>query len=469
MQRKKVVMLGGGFSGLWIATQLLEQGYDVEVLEKEKEVGGLLQSVQLEEFNLDLGPHIYFPSHRHYYEQFLEGPLQQVMAFYGFGFRNRQVRSPITPQNLYKSLPFKDTFLMGLSFLLSRLHLFSSTKNVDSAKDWAVSQYGRLAYRNFFQDYIPKVTGLSADRVSSDWGTDRHRFYKEHNLLKKSFRLARQWSQGLDEQNNPLELYYAPTGAQRITEGLSRFITEKGGTVRTGATVKKIILDQYRGIKNVVFVQNGQEQKVQGNYYVSTVPLTELIKMIYTAPATVLKAARALKFRHLFCFYDIIRRHCLADKMQIYFPEKKYLFKRVYEDPSVRTATTGRTAVCAEVCYSPGDAISQMGEKELGPLVRKQLCSFYQVRSDEFVANLSRRAPFAYAVYEKGYREHLKQIATFLYGIDSLISFGRSGLFRYDFLTDRIIDAAKTVLRYIESSQIKSEFLKRAEPKGDFL
>jgi protoporphyrinogen oxidase len=469
MQKKKVVMLGGGFSGLWIATQLLERGYDVEVLEKEKEVGGLLQSVKLEEFNLDLGPHIYFPSHKHYYEQFLEEPLQQVMAFYGFSFRNRQVRSPITPHNLYKSLPFKDTFLMGLSFLLSQLHLFSSTKNVDSAEDWAVSQYGRVAYRNFFQDYIPKVTGLSADRVSSDWGTDRVRFYKEHNLLQKSFRFARQWSQGSDKQNNPLKLYYAPTGAQQITEGLSRFITEKSGTVRTGATVKKIILDQYLGIKNVVFVQNGQEQKVHGNYYVSTVPVTELIKMMHTAPSTALEAARALKFRHLLCCFYVIRRHHLTDKMQIYFPEKKYLFKRVYEDPSVRIVPTERTAVCAEVCYSPGDSVSQIGGKEMDPLVREQLCSFYQVRPDEFVVSLFRKAPFAYAVYEKGYREHLKQIAAFLYGIDSLISFGRSGLFRYDFLTDRIIDAAQTVLRYIESSQRKSEFLKEPDPKGDFL
>jgi protoporphyrinogen oxidase len=469
MKRKRVVVLGGGFSGLWLGTQFLVRGYDVEVLEKEKKVGGLLQSVQIEGFNLDLGPHIYFPSHRHYYEEFLKEPLRQILAFYGFGFRHRQIRSPITLQNLYKSLPVKDTFALGLSYLMTRGQLLSSKNSGHSAEDWAINQYGRLAYRYFFRDYIPKVTGLPADCVSSDWGTERARFYQQHNLGEKSFVLIRQLLCRSDQQNKPLELYYAPKGSQYITEGLSRFITEKGGSIRAGATVKKVILDQYHGVKNVVFVQNGQEKEVEGHYYISTVPLTELIKMTPTAPATVLEAARALKFRHLLCFFYVIRRNNLTDKLQIYFPEKKYVFKRVYEDPSVQTTAAGRTAICAEVCHSPGDAVSQMRRKELGLLVRDQLSSFYRVRPDEFVADLSQEAPFAYAVYERGYQENLKRIADFLYWADSLISFGRSGLFRYNFLTDRLIDAAQTVVRYVESGRSKSEFLKRAEPKGDFL
>jgi protoporphyrinogen oxidase len=157
------------------------------------------------------------------------------------------------------------------------------------------------------------------------------------------------------------------------------------------------------------------------------------------------------------------------DKLQIYFPEKKYVFKRVYEDPSVQITPADRTAICAEVCYSPGDAVRQMGERELGSLVREQLSAFYRLHPDEFVADSSQKATFAYAVYERGYQENLKRIAHFLYRVDSLISFGRSGLFRYNFLTDRIIDAAQTVVRYVESRRGKSEFLKKAEPKGDFL
>lgn len=468
MKDKKIVILGGGFSGLWLGAQLIQRGYDINVLEKEEEVGGLLRSQALNEFNLDIGPHIYFPSHRRYYEKFLDKPLRQVSAFYGFAYRNRQIRSPITPRNLYKALPIKDTFFFGSSFLLGRLRFFRPNANFHSAEEWAVRQYGRLAYRGFFQDYIPKVTGMSADRVSHEWGTERARFYKQHNLFKKSFRIVKQAFQKSGGQNAPLDLYYAPFGSQRIAQGLSRFIKENGGTVRTGALIKRIELDGNRAVKYLVSNQDGREQEVRGDYYINTMPITELIKMIHTAPPVALDAANALKFRHLHCLYSVIRRHNLMDKMQIYFPEKKYIFKRVYEDPSFLFAPAGRTAVCAEVCYNPGDALGQSEGKETGPLVREQLCSFYKVQKKEFIDESSLDAPFAYAVYERGYLERLKTIAEFLYGIDSLVSFGRSGLFRYNFLTDLIIDAAGTVVQYVESNQGKHDFLKGADPKGDF-
>lgn len=469
MRGKKVVLMGGGFSGLWLGAQLIRRGYDIELLEKEEEVGGLLRSQTINGFTLDLGPHIYFPSHKSYYESYIDKPLQLVSAFYGFAYRGRQIRSPITPRNLYRSLPLKDTFLLGSSFLLNQLRFFSPNKDFLNAEEWAVRQYGRLAYRGFFQDYIPKVTGMSADRVSHEWGTERTRFYKQHNLFQKSLRLVKQIFEKSDGEDGPLKLYYAPNGSQRIAQGLSRFITDNGGSVRTGSSIKRVELYRNRAVKCLVSDQGGREEEVRGDYYINTVPITEFIKMIHAVPPVVLEAANALKFRHLRCLYYVVHRTNVMDKMQIYFPEKKYIFKRVYEDPSFLFSPSGRTAVCAEICYSPGDALSQAEGKEVGPLVREQLCSFYKLREKELIDESNRDAQFAYAVYEKGYLEHLHTIAEFLYNIDSLLSFGRSGLFRYNFLTDLIIDAARTVLRYLESNQSKHEFLRSADPKGDFL
>ena len=81
MDQQKVIVLGGGFSGLWLAARLIMKGYAVEVLEKEEEVGGLMKSVDLEDIVLDLGPHIYYPSNIHYYEKFLNEPLDRVWAY----------------------------------------------------------------------------------------------------------------------------------------------------------------------------------------------------------------------------------------------------------------------------------------------------------------------------------------------------------------------------------------------------
>jgi protoporphyrinogen oxidase len=260
-----------------------------------------------------------------------------------------------------------------------------------------------------------------------------------------------------------------PRGSQQISEGLCRFITEQGGIIRTRATVRKIVLEKQGRVKKVIFLQEERQEEAEGDYVVNTLPLTEFIQSVEPVPYPTLQAARSLRFRHLWLFYFIISRPFLTDKVQIYFPEKQYLFKRVYEAHPINGASCDRTAICVEVCYNDGDSISQMSEEELSFLLQKQLAQFYGLQSNELIAAFSRRAPFAYAVYKKGYRKYLFTIASFLFDIDSLTSYGRSGLFRYNFLTDRIIDAAKTVLQYIMAEQTKKHFLKKVQPKGDFL
>jgi len=466
MSIKSVVILGGGFAGLWLACRLVEQGCQVEVLEKEPMVGGLMQSVQCDDFRLDLGPHIYFDSHRHHYERFLPEPLQRIRVYYGFGFRGRQIRSPLSPRNLLTGMSLSDVLRVTASLGWTRL--FDSRRVPVNVEEWCTAKYGRLAYRFFFRHYIPKVTGLPPHRVSPDWATERERFYQQHNIWKKSLALLGSLLRRKEGEESRLTLYYSPKGAQHITDNLCRFIEKKGGRVRRDALVKDVLLDKGRRVSGVVFSHKGKDHKAKGDYYISTIPLPGLIKAMISAPGSVRGAANRLRFRDLSCHFHGLRRPCLMDKMQIYFPEKKYLFKRVYEDPSVHITPTDRTALCSEVCYGPGQEEDLPGPEQ-NSLVQQQLSSFYHLYPEEFTTSLSLNAPFAYAIYETGYLEHLKGVAAFLYGMDNLVSFGRSGLFRYNFLTDRIIDASEAVLAFIHSEQGKSEWLGGINPKGDFL
>ena len=53
---KRIVILGGGISGLTTAYLLNKEGFDVTVLEKKNEVGGSMESVFEKGYMFDRGP-----------------------------------------------------------------------------------------------------------------------------------------------------------------------------------------------------------------------------------------------------------------------------------------------------------------------------------------------------------------------------------------------------------------------------
>lgn len=60
MSRKKIIVIGSGFSGLSAATCLASEGYDVTVLEKNGTAGGRARSFEANGFTFDMGPSWYW-------------------------------------------------------------------------------------------------------------------------------------------------------------------------------------------------------------------------------------------------------------------------------------------------------------------------------------------------------------------------------------------------------------------------
>ena len=57
--KKKVIIIGSGIAGLAVSIRLKSKGYDVEVYEKNENVGGKLSDFYIDNFRHDFGPKLF--------------------------------------------------------------------------------------------------------------------------------------------------------------------------------------------------------------------------------------------------------------------------------------------------------------------------------------------------------------------------------------------------------------------------
>ncbi len=60
MKKKKVIVIGAGFSGLSTATELADKGYEVTIVEKNEQAGGRARVFREKGFTFDMGPSWYW-------------------------------------------------------------------------------------------------------------------------------------------------------------------------------------------------------------------------------------------------------------------------------------------------------------------------------------------------------------------------------------------------------------------------
>lgn len=473
--RPSIVILGAGLAGLWVGDRLLREGHPVTILEKAPITGGLMETRLVDGVYFDLGPHIFLEGHLPQYRDLVGEDIRPVRGFYGFGFRGKQVLSPIHPMNLLRTLGITQTVPMVLSLLYGKLARRPSAEGFANVEEVLRGRFGERICAHFFRDYIPKVTGIPSVDVSPDWFLERYRFYQEHslwaNILGKALKSLTGVVRKADDDHQGLHLYYPLRGAQMVTDALADRIRTAGGTLLTNATVERVSCANGRAGEVSYRDAAGALQTVSADRVISTLPITDLVRMLDpTPPKAVVDASGRLGYRRLALFFLLLDRERLSDKIQIYFPEKRYPFKRIYEpknlDPTM--GEPGKTGICVEVCFGEEDGPF---ERIRGPMYRKVLDGlhhFFGVEEKEVSRTVDQEVSHAYAIYRNGYEAELGALAAHLFRYDHLVSYGRQGSFRYNHLVDRVIDAADAVLRYLEAGGGKAAFLGKPDAKSDF-
>jgi protoporphyrinogen oxidase len=448
-KERRILIFGGGLTGLSAGYALTEAGCRVRVFESDATVGGLSKTVVHNGFRFDLGGHRFFTTNRKiddFVKDLMSGELVSVPRKSKIYMRNRYFDYPLKPLNALFGLGIPTTLKIMSDYWTERLKNIVLKSDIVSLEDWVVSNFGRKMFDIYFREYSEKVWGIECSRISADWVAQRISGLSLGKAVKNAlFRLN-----GKDLPTLVDTFLYPELGIGRISERLRESI-EKRNEVLTGTRVERI---SHSGslIESVTVNENGRSRVFSAEEFISTIPVTGLVrKLSPAAPKGVLEEAAKLKFRDLVTVTVMVNRSRVTDQTWIYVPEQSIPFGRIHEPTnwSKKMAPRGSTLLVMEFFSFRGDRVWNKTDGELVEMTLRSLEMLGFVKRDEVRDSLVLRVPNAYPLFEVGYKESCGELYEYLRGFKNLHVAGRGGMFRYYNMDHAIESGLNTAGRII--------------------
>jgi protoporphyrinogen oxidase len=428
--KDKTVVLGGGLAGLSAGYLLTRAGRSAEVFEADAEVGGLSKTIVRDGFRFDIGGHRFFTKDRKIeslVRDLMGEELIEVCRTSKIYLKDRFFDYPLKPANALSGLGLAMTARIILDYTAQRARNLLGGREVVSLEDWVVKNFGRTMFNIYFREYSEKVWGLDCGRISQQWVARRIQGLSLATAIRNAFfKFGRKIPTLADC------FLYPRLGIGRLSERLKEEI-EVSNRVFTGARVVRLRREG-RSITGAIVNMGGDDRKVGGRDFISTIPLPGLMRMLEPAPpADVLEAASRLGYRDLVIAAVAVDRERVTDQTWIYVPEKKIPFGRIHEPKNWSTAMApaDKTLLVMEYFCFKGDSIWTSSDAELSRMTAEGLERLGFIKRDEVLDTFIFRVPKAYPLFEVGYEEHVEKLYEYLKGFDNLYIAGRAGMFKY--------------------------------------
>lgn len=429
--QKHAVILGAGPAGLSAAWELSKEGARVDVIEMESRVGGLCRSTKKGDYILDLGGHR-FITHD-------DALLAQIEGLMGEELMLRQRKSTIRLQGKFFSYPLEIVDILkkmelrislksGLDLLMTKLGAYRTMPDT-SFENWVIKRFGRTMYDVYFGPYSYKLWGIPPDEISADWAAQRISLINITDVLLRA--LGRKKDMPKTYAANFL---YPKKGIGQIFERISEEIEKGNGKVHLNSKVEKIILKDNH-IEKIIYIHDGTEKEISGDFVISTIPIFEFILGIEPkAEDRYLSVAGAMKVRSIKFLHMMLNVEHISDNTWIYVPEEKYLFFRIQDrrNWSPTTVPGGHNALTLEIACNKNDSIWNAPNDQIFERCIKDLEELGLIARHMVTGYFTEKIEYAYPVYSLDYRESVKTLCDFLSGIKDFISIGRQGLYRYN-------------------------------------
>lgn len=455
-KKKTTVIAGGGLTGLSAGYALTRAGFKVKVIEQDSAVGGLSRTIVHNGFRFDLGGHRFFTNNREtdaFIKNLMGGELVSVPRKSTILLRNKYFDYPLRPLNALSGLGIPTTARIVTDYLAERLRGLAGKPAQVSLEDWVVSHFGRTMFDLYFKVYSEKVWGIDCSRISVDWVAQRIRGLSLAGAVKNAFFKF----SGRDIPSLVDRFNYPELGIGRISDRLKEEI-EGHGHVLTDTKVERIYHSGFR-VDSVEVNGPSGSSIIGGREFISSMPMTKLVRILSPAPPrNVLAAAAWLKFRDLIVVAVMVGRKRITGQTWIYIPEQEIPFGRIHEPTnwSEKMAPDGKTLLVMEFFCSTGDSVWNESDKELAGITITGLEQLGFIKKNEVIDSCVVRAPKAYPLFEVGYAERCTTIHSYLSTFKNLHLAGRGGMFRY-YNMDHAIESGLQAAERIIKTEVRSQ------------
>lgn len=342
-----------------------------------------------------------------------------------------------------------ETLRIGLSYGHAQvMHRFPET----SLEDFLINRFGDRLYSTFFKDYTEKVWGVPCREISAAWGAQRIKGLSVAkavaNAFRSPFRSITDPSQKQIETSLIERFLYPKFGPGQMWEEVARRVAQRGGDIHLRHRVVGL---EYSGAQitsiTVRDETTGCTRRVACDFFISTMPICELVAMLEPADQGVLRVAQRLPYR------DFMTAGLLLSKMNLGggqsgrrtpsgMPPDNWIY---IQEPDVRigrlqvfnnwspalVADPDTIWLGLEYFCRQGDDLWSMSDGQFIDFAAGELEQTGMIDRANVLDGTVVRVPKAYPAYFGEYREFGK-VRAYLEQFLNLYPVGRNGMHRYN-------------------------------------
>jgi protoporphyrinogen oxidase/GT2 family glycosyltransferase len=434
MTHTQVVIIGAGPAGLTAGYELVKAGMEPIVFEQSDRVGGISRTETYKGYRFDIGGHRFFTKVtevQDFWYEILADDFIQVPRLSRIYYQGKFYDYPLSIWNALSNLGWWTSCLILLSYLKAKLQdKLKLTPTPETFEDWVINSFGERLYRTFFKTYTEKVWGIPCDQIQADWAAQRIQGMSLKRAVMNAV-FGSQTSKSLIKKFD-----YPVLGPGMMWERCQEKIEQLGGQVHLHTNVQRIEREGKR-IKSVTIEQNGQTQTIAAEHFISSMPITALLRRLDPLPPeSVLEAANQLKYRDFLIVSLIINRDHLFPDNWIYIHSPEFKVGRIQNFKNWSAAMVpdaGKTCLGMEYFCSVGDDLWNRSDAELIDLATREAIALQLgIKPGDVEDGVVIRQYKAYPVYDGEYRQHLQVLQDYLATFENLQTVGRNGMHRYN-------------------------------------